>query len=200
LKLAAGDPHGAATELQALGPPGGDPAGEAGEHLAAALVHIALGADPHPAFEQAVAAAEAAGDPTLIAEILLEALGFAAARGEELASHPALVGSWREKLARAARATDAPPIARALRGFELGARSEDPEPDPPVLTDLPPVRPYRTALRAFDRELFRAALARAGGQVPAAARLLRLPESTFRYRAARAGVLRPRAPEPKPDP
>jgi DNA-binding NtrC family response regulator len=62
-----------------------------------------------------------------------------------------------------------------------------------------PVRPYRTALRAFDRELFRAALARTGGQVPAAARLLRLPESTFRYRAGKAGVLRPRTAEPKPD-
>jgi tetratricopeptide (TPR) repeat protein len=52
------------------------------------------------------------------------------------------------------------------------------------------VRPYRVAARDFDRQVFRQALAATKGNVPRAARLLRLPESTFRYRAGRLGLLR----------
>jgi hypothetical protein len=51
------------------------------------------------------------------------------------------------------------------------------------------VRPYRVAARAFDRRVFQRALAAAGGSVPQAARLLQLPESTFRYRAGKLGLL-----------
>jgi hypothetical protein len=252
LRLAARDPEGALTELAALGAPDpGDPAGAAEEHWTAALARTATGRDAHQAWARALASAEMAGDPTLHAEILLAALDWAGAGPEELVARPDVIASWRGALARAARETDAPPIAQAVRALALAAHSPAPsatetrglaarlaavaaepgkesfavrlerelapwgaragavivalelEPsgervaatDPHAL----PVRPYRTALRAFDRELFRAALARTGGQVPAAARLLRLPESTFRYRAGKAGVLRPRTAEPKPD-
>jgi tetratricopeptide (TPR) repeat protein len=51
------------------------------------------------------------------------------------------------------------------------------------------VRPYRVAAREFDRGVFRQALAAAGGNVPRAAGMLQLPESTFRYRAWKAGLL-----------
>jgi len=51
------------------------------------------------------------------------------------------------------------------------------------------VRPYRVAAREFDRRLFKQALAVAGGNVPEAARLLCLPESTFRYRATKLKLL-----------
>ena len=53
------------------------------------------------------------------------------------------------------------------------------------------VRPYRVAVREFDRKLFREALAAAGGNVHEAARQLRLPTSTFRYRASKLGLLKP---------
>jgi hypothetical protein len=258
LRLAAGDPQGALTELGALGAPDDqDPAGMAEEHMTAALARAEAGRDPYPSWTRALASAETAGDPTLLAEVLIEALAWANTGPEELAARPDVIQTWLLALARAARATDAPPIAHALRSLtpeapppargaprefgELGLAdrllalatergSEDSfaarlerELEPwgarsgavIVALDLdvdrrreaagspagrePQVRPYRTALRAFDRELFRAALARTGGQVPAAARLLRLPESTFRYRAGKAGVLRPRTTEPKPD-
>jgi transcriptional regulator with GAF, ATPase, and Fis domain len=47
------------------------------------------------------------------------------------------------------------------------------------------------AVREFDRKLFREALAAAGGNVHEAARQLRLPTSTFRYRASKLGLLKP---------
>jgi tetratricopeptide (TPR) repeat protein len=53
------------------------------------------------------------------------------------------------------------------------------------------VRPYRLAVREFDRRVFREALAAASGNVHEAARQLRLPTSTFRYRAMKLGLLKP---------
>jgi tetratricopeptide (TPR) repeat protein len=53
------------------------------------------------------------------------------------------------------------------------------------------IRPYRVAVREFDRNLFRRALEAAGGNVHEAARKLRLPVSTFRYRAIKLGLLKP---------
>ena len=53
------------------------------------------------------------------------------------------------------------------------------------------IRPYRVAVREFDRNLFRRALDAAGGNVHEAARKLRLPISTFRYRAIKLGLLKP---------
>lgn len=58
-------------------------------------------------------------------------------------------------------------------------------------TELGVVRPYRVAAREFDRQIFRQALEAAEGNVPRAAQLLRLPVSTFRYRAGKLGLLRP---------
>ena len=63
----------------------------------------------------------------------------------------------------------------------------------PRASDVPQgtVRPYRVAVREFDRKLFREALAAAAGNVHEAARQLRLPTSTFRYRAIKLGLLKP---------
>ncbi len=65
------------------------------------------------------------------------------------------------------------PIARSSEPREMG------------------IRPYRVAVREFDRRLFREALAAATGNVHEAARQLRLPISTFRYRAIKLGLLKP---------
>jgi DNA-binding NtrC family response regulator len=53
------------------------------------------------------------------------------------------------------------------------------------------VRPYRTAVREFDRKLFRDALTASEGNLLEAARKLRLPTSTFRYRAIKLGLVKP---------
>jgi hypothetical protein len=53
------------------------------------------------------------------------------------------------------------------------------------------IRPYRVAVREFDQNLLRRALEAAGGNVHVAARKLRLPISTFRYRAIKLGLLKP---------
>jgi hypothetical protein len=84
-------------------------------------------------------------------------------------------------------------------GSEIGGHPHAAGESPARAPSRPALKPYRAALRDFDRELFRAALERTGYQVPAAARLLRLPESTFRYRAGKAGAWRSRASESKPD-
>jgi len=84
-------------------------------------------------------------------------------------------------------------------GSEIHGHTAAAGESPARATSRPALKPYRVALRDFDRELFRAALERTGYQVPAAARLLRLPESTFRYRAGKAGAWRSRASESKPD-
>ena len=61
----------------------------------------------------------------------------------------------------------------------------------PHETALPTVRPYRIAAREFDRQIFRDALIATGGNALEAARLLRLPTSTFRYRAEKLKLLKP---------
>ncbi len=62
-------------------------------------------------------------------------------------------------------------------------------PVPALAEQSTTVRPYRVAAREFDRRILRQALAATGGNVPEAARLLCLPESTFRYRASKLKLL-----------
>jgi DNA-binding NtrC family response regulator len=166
--------------------PAADPGIEAEIALARGLASAARGASPQAAFERAVAAAERAGDPTQLAEVLSEILDCPCGTGVDLPIYEL----WAAQLERAATRTDSRRVARELRSFrrgqrrEAGARVSKPAPAA--------TRTYRAAIREFDRGIFRAALHRAEGRIPDAARLLDLPESTFRYRAAKAGVLRPK--------
>jgi DNA-binding NtrC family response regulator len=70
-----------------------------------------------------------------------------------------------------------------------GAVSVAPVPAPSPEPESPVVRPYRVVAREFDRKVFTQALAATGGNVREAARILRIPLSTFRYRAGKIGVL-----------
>ena len=77
------------------------------------------------------------------------------------------------------------PIASLAAGLSPdGSLSVAPLPKAPE-----DVRPYRVVAREFDRKVLRQALAAAEGNVPRAARLLRLPLSTFRYRAEKLGLV-----------
>ncbi len=189
LKLATGSPAAARIELAAFDASAPcEPGIEAELELARGLIAAALGADPHPAFERAVAAAETAGDPTQLAEVLIEVLDSVFGTGMDAP----IIEVWRAQFELAASHTDSRLVAQELRRFQrsprraIGARAAKPAPAA--------VRPYRAAVREFDRGIFRAALRRTEGHIPDAARLLGLPESTFRYRAAKAGVLRPKSP------
>jgi DNA-binding NtrC family response regulator len=68
-----------------------------------------------------------------------------------------------------------------------GRLSVDPIPEPTPSSAV--VVPFRKAALEFERRVFTEALAATGGNVPRAARLLRLPESTFRYRAGKLSLV-----------
>ena len=54
------------------------------------------------------------------------------------------------------------------------------------------IRPYRDVIREVDRRVFRQALEATEGSAAQAAKLLRLPTSTFRYRAQQLGLVHPK--------
>jgi tetratricopeptide (TPR) repeat protein len=227
-----------------------DAEGRANYHLVQGLVLIHRRREPYPVFNRALEAARQCGDPTFLAEILIEALGAAL---EETGVDQTWLRQGLRALEQAAARTDVRRVAEELRGLrgEIAIRCRETAPDPPPAGDLTPggldaqasslkdssldalverliqgssgaagalvvvagltaegrlkvgpalktlvpeaegVRPYRAQAREFDRRVFRQALEVTGGNVPRAARLLRLPLSTFRYRARKLGLLRP---------
>jgi arginine utilization regulatory protein len=80
-------------------------------------------------------------------------------------------------------------VASAFRLATGGKLSLAPIPKPSEPAAMATIVPYRAAVREFDRRVFSEALAATEGNVPRAARLLRLPESTFRYRAGKLELL-----------
>jgi tetratricopeptide (TPR) repeat protein len=212
-------------------------------HLARGLLLCFRGEEPYAAFDAALEAARAFGDPTLLAETLIDSISAVLRLG---IPDRAWLGRHLAELEDVASRTDARPIAAEVRALRGEAAVTDPQRSAGAeladhfaknvleqgkgsvdtllaqlvgqldgadgalvlavrlasdgnlsLAPLPAtaergeavVRPYRIAARAFDRQVFRRALAATGGNVPQAARLLRLPESTFRYRAGKLGLL-----------
>jgi len=241
--LDRGDPE--ATELQIeglqLAAESVDEEVRANYHLVQGLLLVRRRREPYAAFGRAIEAARQSGDPTLLAEILIDALGAALERPDPDAAW--LRQGWRD-LEQAAARTNARRVAEGLRGLrgEVAMRCPGRPSDAEPAADFAPkvtawgessldiivqqliresggtagalvlvagltpegrlsvvpvdkspegedVRPYRVRAREFDRRIFRDALEAVGGNVPRAARLLRLPVSTFRYRAAKLGLL-----------
>lgn len=243
--LDAGDPAAAelcVAEAKAAAE-SADTALRAEYHLARGMVEASARLDPRPALDRAIAAARETGDPTFLAQVLIDAIRTLLNHdGAEAAG----VRAYLSQLEAAAARTDARHVATELRALRGDVASRFPSPSvgealaeefvhhvveqgksveetllgelvlrlggaggalllavgltaegklslapvPAPSGPLPAtVRPYRVAARDFDRRLLRQALAAAGGNVPEAARLLCLPESTFRYRAAKLKLL-----------
>lgn len=75
-------------------------------------------------------------------------------------------------------------VLRAVELARRGAISLSPVPG----SHPQAVMPYRDAAEVFDRRLLTQALKASDGSVSEAARLLGLPESTFRYKARRLNL------------